>query len=164
MKRILATATATAATALVIIAVAVPALAGAGDRHAGAHGWGGMGGPGGGFARICADPEAHIAGMLAFAEAKLDITDQQRDAWDRFGQAVRTAAQPDAELCESLAQDERPTTLPERLGRFQQVAEARLAQLERIRPAVEEMYAALTPEQQETADELMAHGRRHGRR
>lgn len=145
------------------------ALAGTGILAAGiataaapeaARAWGGRG-AGGPLAHFCGESrDARLAGMLAYAETRLGITDEQRGAWETFEQEVRTSTGPMDRLCEQIGTAERPSTLPERMARFEQVAEAGLAQLREIRPAVETMYAALTPEQQKTADKMMRRGPR----
>lgn len=143
------------------------ALAGTGILAAGiaaaapgtGHAWGGRG-AGGPLAHFCGEgSDARLAGMLAYAETRLGITDEQQAAWDAFEQQVTTSTGPMDQLCEQIGTAEQPTTLPERMARFEQVAEAGLAQLREIRPAVETLYAELTPEQQRIADDLMRRGR-----
>jgi hypothetical protein len=124
---------------------------------------GGMMGGGFGPARLCENREARTAGMLAFAERRLGITEAQRPAWDAFRQAVEASGAPVREACAELAGADRPSTLPQRLARMERMGDAHLSQLKAVRPALDTLYAQLTPEQRESADAMMSHGRRGGR-
>ena len=161
MKRALLTTLAVAGG----LAVAVPAFAqtmgpgggGPGMMHR-MHG----GGPGGGFARMCNDQDARLAGMLAYAEKRLNITEAQRAAWTKFADAARASTKPVQDACATLKDRPAATTLPDRLDRMNTVMTARQAQFSQMLPAVKEMYGQLTPEQQKTADSLMSRGRGMG--
>ena len=142
-------------------------MMGQGPMGHGMKGWGmhhahGGWGPGGAarFERMCEDQDARLAGMLAFAKEKLDITAQQETAWTKFTEAARASQQPMEQACATLKDQAQPTTLPERLERMQTVMTARATQLEQMVPAVKELYGQLTPEQQKTADSIMQRGRR----
>lgn len=142
------------------LAVAIPVAAqqtGAGPGQK--PGWG----PHAGFARMCDDQDAIVAGKLAFAEKKLKITDAQKAAWTKFLDAVRTAQAPMAKLCTDVKGKPVPTTLPDRLEHMQAMANAGQATLAQIVPAAKELYAQLTPDQQKTADQLLPHRGMMGR-
>lgn len=123
----------------------------------------GMGGPDHHFGRMCEDQDAHLAGKLAFAEKKLRITDQQRAAWTKFTDAARASLKPVQDLCAKVKDQPKdqpmPTALPQRLERMESMMQAHLQQVQSIRPALTDLYAQLTPDQQKTADHLLApHG------
>lgn len=125
------------------------------------HGGGGPGGGPGGFgnpAQMCEGRDARTAGLLAYAETRLGITEAQRPAWDAFRRAVEASDAPMDQACAELANAGRAQSLPERMARMERFGEARLAQLKALRPAVETLYAQLTPEQRQTADGLMSRG------
>lgn len=152
MKRVLLT---TAALAIGL-GLSVPVLAqGGADK--------GDKGPGAGrgdwagrhFSRMCEDREAHLAGMLAFAEKKLAITDQQRPAWTKLADAARASQKPMQDICVRFKDQPAPATLPQRLERAETMMQAHLQQLQQIRPALTDLYAQLTPDQQKTADRLL---------
>jgi NADH pyrophosphatase NudC (nudix superfamily) len=152
MKRTLLT---TAALAIGL-GLAVPVLAQPGpgrdggpgmDRHA---------------ARMCEDQDAHLAGMLAFTERKLDITEQQRPAWNKFADTARAGLKPMQDLCARIKDQPRPTALPQRVERMEAMMSARLQQIQQVRPALNDLYAQLSPEQQRTADGLLRQAMRHG--
>ncbi len=121
----------------------------------------GMGGPGQGpdrhFGRMCEDQDAHLAGKLAFAEKKLRITDAQRPAWTKFADAARASLKPTQDLCAKMKDQPAPTALPQRLERMETMMQTHLQQLQTVRPALTDLYAQLTPEQQKTADSLLPH-------
>jgi len=132
------------------LAVAVPALAQGG-------------GPGGGdrgsrFTRMCENHEARLAGALAFAEKKLKITDAQKAAWTKFADQARASGKPMEAACASLKDKPQPANAIERLERMDTMMTARQAQMHQMLPAIKEMYAQLTPEQQKVADEMLNRG------
>lgn len=162
MKRVLV---ATGAVALGL-AVALPVAAqqfGHGRMHH-AHGGfgGGFGGGPGGFARMCENQDARMAGMLAFAEKKLNITEAQKPAWTTFTRAAEASHGPVDKVCAELKDKPAAATLPDRLERMQTVMGARFTQFQQMLPAVKELYGQLTPEQQKIADEFMNRGRGMG--
>ena len=127
-----------------------------------------MGEPHENFARMCEDGDAHQAAMLAYAGVKLKITAEQKPAWLKFTQAAETSFQPIAKLCEDLKGKPNPVTLPEHLARAEMVMSAHLARIQTIRPALEEVYQVLTPEQRKIADRMLLslhqmHGHCHDR-
>lgn len=144
MKRALLTsAVLIAGLGLALPVFAQPDPAGGPDRH---------------FGRMCEDQDAHLAGRLAFAEKKLRITDQQRPAWAKFADTARASLKPTQDLCAKMKDQPRPTALPQRLERAENAIQAHLQQLQTVRPALTELYAQLTPEQQKTADHLLNQG------
>lgn len=168
MKRALLTTLAVAGS----LAVAAPVFA----QQAGPGQGGPQAGPRGGmtyddgarFARMCDNQEARLAGMLAFAEKRLNITDAQKGAWNKFADQARASQKPVQDVCANLKGKPQPTNAIERLERMDAIVTARQAQIHQMLPAAKEMYAQLTPEQQKTADEMMTHrgprsgGQRHG--
>jgi hypothetical protein len=122
------------------------------------------------FAKMCEVREARQAGHLAFIQKRLNITAAQQDAWTRFTAKVAVANEPVNTLCTSLATQPRPTTLPQKLDRAEQMMNAHTQQFGAMKAAAIELYAQLTPDQQATADKLLSRGpgghggpgRRHG--
>lgn len=155
MKRVLLT-TATLAMGL---ALTVPVFAQGGPAGGPGNGPGPAGGDRAGrqFSRMCEDREAHLAGMLAFAEKKLAITDQQRPAWTKFADAARASQKPMQDICVRFKDQPVPATAPQRLERMETMMQVRLQQLQQVRPALTDLYAQLTPDQQKTADRFLNH-------
>jgi len=114
------------------------------------------------FAQMCDTMEAHQAGMLAFAEVRLAITDAQKPAWTKFATAVKASSAPMKQLCASVVGQPAPKTLPDHLHRMEAMETARLEQLRQVTPAVEELYGALSPKQKELADKMVEGMMHHG--
>jgi len=138
------------------LGVAVPVFAQNGP--AGGPPPGGPGGPDRHFARMCEDQEARLAGKLAYAEKKLNITEQQRAAWTKFADAARSSLKPTQDLCVKFKDTPPPAALPQRLERAEQMMQAHLQQVQTVRPALTDLYAQLTPDQQKQADRMLNPG------
>jgi LTXXQ motif family protein len=99
----------------------------------------------------CTERLAWRAAMRAYAEAKLDLTAEQRPLWDRVQSAAQAEEQRERQLCASRKAGAE-TTLPERMDRMQQFLSLRLEALQSARPAVQALYQALTPDQRTILD------------
>ncbi|WP_448190104.1 Spy/CpxP family protein refolding chaperone [Azospirillum sp. sgz301742] len=107
------------------------------------------------FARMCETQDARLAGMLAFAEKRLKITEAQKAAWNKFADQARASQKPMQDVCATLKDKPQPTNAIERLDRVDAIMTARQAQFHQMLPALKEMYGQLTPDQQKVADELL---------
>lgn len=114
------------------------------------------------FAEMCDTMEAHQAGMLAFAEVRLAITDAERPAWTKFATAVKASAAPMKQVCASVVGQPEPKTLVDHLHRMEALETAHLEQLRQITPAVEDLYGTLSPKQKEIADHMIEGMMHHG--
>jgi len=114
------------------------------------------------FAQMCDTMEARQAGMLAFAEVRLGITDAERPAWTKFAATVKASSAPLKQLCATTVGQPLPKTLPDHLHRMEAMESAHLEQLRQITPAVEELYGTLTPKQKEMADQMVEGMMHHG--
>lgn len=107
---------------------------------------------------LCDNLDAFLAAGLAFGRTKLALADSQIPAWNKFSATARDAIEPLRQACAALprpgVQPAALTPLPERLDNAERFGGAGLEALHRLRPAVTEFYAALTPEQKEIADRL----------
>lgn len=120
--------------------------------------------PGGGFdplTHMCQDIDARHASMLAYAEAKLKLTDAQKPAFKKLSDTIAAAHEPMRKLCAEQTGKDASAQLPARLERMQKEMEARTDSMRRAIPAIKEFYGQLSPEQQKIADTIMA-GRHHG--
>lgn len=114
-------------------------------------------------------PSERIEARLAYLKTALKITDAQQPQWDVFANTLRKQARDmdqriqarRSQMAEVQAGTQ-PTAI-ERLERRQQRLDAAAARLKETLAAAKPLYAALTPEQQKVADELLA-SRRHGMR
>ena len=100
---------------------------------------------------------------MADLKQKLQITAQQENAWTTFAGAMQPpqAQRPRVDR-EALAR----MTTPERIDQMRAMRDQRNMQMDRRAEATKAFYAALTPEQQKTFDEIgtqrMGRGHGHG--
>ena len=117
--------------------------------------------------KMCDGADARHQAMMERFEARLKLTDAQKPLWTKVVAAATAAHQAMmSKMCADLGSKPRRLPLPERLAHAEEMAQSHLAQLQALRPAVEELYKALSPEQQKIADSLPigspGHGHRHG--
>jgi hypothetical protein len=111
-------------------------------------------------AQRCTEHLARRSAMIAYTVTKLDLTDQQRALWDKLNAALQAGTQKEQQLCDglkALEQRGEPTIL-DRVGRREQFLRARLQMLQQVRPALQELYQALTPEQKAIIDHPFRRG------
>jgi hypothetical protein len=99
----------------------------------------------------CTERLAWRAAMRAYAEAKLDLTPEQRPLWDKVQSIAQSEQQKERQLCSALKPGDE-TTFLDRLDRMQQFLSTRLDALQAAKPAVQALYQALTPEQRAIFD------------
>jgi hypothetical protein len=99
----------------------------------------------------CTERLAWRAAMRAYAEAKLDLTAEQRPLWDKVQSAAQAEEQRERQLCASRKPGAESTLL-DRMDRMQQFLSTRLEALQSAKPAVQALYQALTPEQRAILD------------
>lgn len=116
-------------------------------------------------------PSERIEARLAYLKTALKITDAQQPQWDAFANTLRKHARDMDQRIQArrsqtaqAQRDARPSAI-ERIERRQERLAATSARLNETLAAAKPLYAALTPEQQKVADELLAtprRGMRHG--
>ncbi len=113
---------------------------------------------------MCTSSYAHAAGRLAYLEAKLDLNATQKPLFAKWEQSVMGSAQKGRDTCVANAAatkpDAKPTVL-DRETRMEGMMSARLDAMKAQRPALEALYASLTPDQQTQLNRPM-HGGQHG--
>ena len=97
-----------------------------------------------GLARV----ERHIAGL----RRRLEITAAQQPQWDAFAAAMRQNAAHMEALQRDRAGRVASMTAPEDMRSYADVARAHADDLQRLLPAFDALYAAMTPEQKAAAD------------
>ena len=133
----------------------------------------GMGGPGmmgqgpmGGMAMptfspkdMCAEQVARRVGNRAYLKARLDLKPEQMTLWNNFEKAADEASARDKARCAALpAEVKTSPTYMERMTMREDMMKARLAALEAVKPSLQALYAALTPEQKAIFDKPMRMG------
>lgn len=97
----------------------------------------------------------HVEGRIAFLEAELKITDAQQPLWKAVADAMRSNAKEMAELPNHSVMTRSGNTLPDKLATQEKMLAAHLDGLRKLRSAVAPLYAAFSPDQKKTADQLM---------
>ena len=112
-------------------------------------------------------PSERVEARLAYLKTALKITDAQQPQWDAFANTLRKHAHEADQRVQALRteaarrdKDTQPTAI-ERMERGQARLAAATARLNETLTAARPLYAALSPEQQKIADELLT-PRRHG--
>ena len=112
-------------------------------------------------------PSERIEARLAYLKTALKITDAQQRQWDAFANTLRKHAREadqrvQAMRAEAAGRDKgAPATAIERMERGQARLAQASARLNETLSAARPLYAALSPEQQKIADDLLT-PRRHG--
>ena len=107
------------------------------------------------MSRMCGDMDARMAARMTYNEVKLKLTDAQKVEFKRLAETMTEASAPMRKMCDDKLDPSKLTTLPERMGRMQQMADARAESLRKLVPAMSAFYSTLSLEQQKIADELM---------
>jgi len=98
----------------------------------------------------------HVEGRLAFLKTELKITDAQLPLWNAVADAIRANGKSMSEMMSGgLMGSSQPATLPEKLALREKMMTAHLEALWKFKAAVDPLYAALSPEQKKSADELL---------
>jgi hypothetical protein len=122
--------------------------------------------------RPFSQPTERVEARLAYIKTALKITDAQQPQWDAFANWMRKQATErekwmgewHARMAQSSKQREhRGPTAIERMEREQQFHAAAITRLNELLEVERPLYAALTSEQKQVADELLvSHGHRGG--
>src|SRR6516165_2670996 len=98
----------------------------------------------------------HVEGRLAFLKTELKITDAQLPLWNAVADAIRANAKSmSAMMSGGMMAGSETATLPGKLALREKMMTAHLHGLRRFKAAVDPLYAALSPEQKKTADQLL---------
>jgi len=98
----------------------------------------------------------HVEGRLAFLKTELKITDAQLPLWHAVADAMRAnATSMSGMMSGGMMGSGEATTLPAKLASREKMMTAHLDALRRFKAAVDPLYAALSPEQKKTADQLL---------
>jgi hypothetical protein len=116
---------------------------------------GGMRGKHGGY--LCGRMTAHVDGRLAFLKTELKITPEQESQWNDYAAAVKDNAKTIGERCTAMMaqSNEKTPSLPERLDAQEQFMMTRLDALRAVGKALKPLYAVLSDEQKQLADQFI---------
>jgi len=108
---------------------------------------------------MCSEQVARRIGNRAYLKARLDLKPEQMTLWNNFEKAADEASAKDKARCATLpAEIKTPPSYIERMTMREEMMKARLAALEAVRPSLQALYAALTPEQKAIFDKPMRMG------
>lgn len=139
-----------------------PGMGGPGMMGHGPMGQGPMGGmamPAFSPKDMCTEQVARRIGNRAYLKARLDLKPEQLTLWNNFEKAADEASAKDKVRCATLpAEIKTPPSYMERMTMREEMMKARLAALEAVKPSLQALYAALTPEQKAIFDKPMRMG------
>ena len=98
----------------------------------------------------------HIEDRIAFLNAELRITNAQKPQWDAFVNTLRENAKTHQSMHEQMTKGGMPSSWPERLAFQRKALSARLNRLNDLEAVAKPLYASLTEEQRELADQLLS--------
>ena len=106
----------------------------------------------------CEERLARRAGRIAYIAAKLNLTPEQKPLADKLQGLQQAAADKERQLCASLPTAEAGRgTILDKVNRREQFLSARLQGLQQMKPALNQLYQALTPEQKAIIDHPFMH-------
>ena len=108
-------------------------------------------------------PGQLVDGRIAFLQAELKITPQQEAQWQPVAAAMRQNANALDQVIGSARQQRGAMDAVQRLTMREQFDKVRIENDERLLSAFKPLYASLSPEQQQIANQLLFshHGWRH---
>jgi periplasmic protein CpxP/Spy len=106
-------------------------------------------------------PGRLIEGRIAFLKAELKITPAQEAQWQQVAAAMRENAKTLDQAIPANRQNRGDMNAVQRLEAREQFAKLRAENDARLLAAFKPLYAGLSPEQQQMANELMLMGPRH---
>ena len=92
---------------------------------------------------------------LAYLKGELAITETQTEAWDAYAEAITTRVEVMQGMRESMFSVMQEGSATERMEARIGGMEAMLEAMKALKPATENLYAVLTDEQKEVADQLI---------
>ena len=95
------------------------------------------------------------AGRIAFLKAELDITDAQKDAFDKYAQALADNLDKMHTMRQGMMGKKAIKSPVERLEAHLSMMEKRIASLKALKPALGNFYATLSDAQKEKADAIL---------
>jgi hypothetical protein len=98
---------------------------------------------------------AHSEGRIAFLKAELAITDQQKGVWEAYAAAIKKNLEGMQGMRATMMKVMQAKSPVERLDAHIAAMEGRLGALKELKPALANLYSALSEEQKKKADELL---------
>lgn len=99
--------------------------------------------------------QTHAAGRIAFLKAELEITDSQKPVFDAYTAVLKDNLQNMHAMRQSMMGAMSAKTAVERLDAHLSMMEGRTASLQKVKPKLEALYAALNDEQKKKANAML---------
>lgn len=100
--------------------------------------------------------EAQANGRISFLKTELAITDAQKDVWEAYAAALAKNLVGMSAMPQSMMKMMEAKSPVDRLDQHVSAMEGRVAALKETKPALSNLYAALSDKQKKTADHLLA--------
>ncbi len=101
---------------------------------------------------MCGAMAGHVEGRLAYIKAELKLTGAQEPLWSAYAAAARDNARTMVARCTTMmGKPGSQASFPDRLDQNEQLM---AAHLDAVRAMDKALYAALSDDQKETADQL----------
>jgi periplasmic protein CpxP/Spy len=101
-------------------------------------------------------PDPYVEGEIAFLKAALDVTPAEEAQWDKVAGAMRENNRDTQQLYDKLPSDPtQPQTAVQRAELQLESAELSTQEAKRFLDAFRPFYASLSPDQKDTADQLL---------
>jgi protein CpxP len=102
--------------------------------------------------------EQHVEARIKQLHAQLHITSAQDSQWNQFAQTMRDNARDMDEAAERRAQEFPTMTAVDNMQSYEKLAEDHVQHLQKLIPAFQALYDAMSPEQKKTADQVFRAG------
>ena len=99
-----------------------------------------------------------VQGHLAYLKAELGITEAQSAAWNGYLSVVNARMSSMQGMHQSMMQAMQSGSATARMDAHVKAMEAMTEALKALEPATEALYAVLTPDQKQKADQLLGMG------
>jgi periplasmic protein CpxP/Spy len=102
--------------------------------------------------------EQHVEARIKQLHGQLKITAAQDSQWNQFAQTMRDNARDMDEAAEQRAQQFATMSAVENMQSYEKLAEDHVQHLQKLIPAFQTLYDAMSPEQKKTADQVFRAG------
>lgn len=105
---------------------------------------------------MCNAMAGHMEGRLAYLKTELKITETQESLWNTYAAAARDNANSMLARCMTMMSQHSGSavSLPDRLDQNEQLMAAQLDAMRAVNKALKPLYAALSENQRQAADQL----------
>ncbi len=102
-----------------------------------------------------ADKSTFAEGRIAFLKAELAITDGQKAVWEAYAAVLKKNLQGMQAMHQTMMKVMEAKTPTERLDAHVAAMDSRVASLKEVKPALVELFSALSDEQKKKANEIL---------